>query len=97
MYQESEISWIGQGDISPILRAYSQLEILQIRGGDRLQFNAPVRHDNLQALIVETGGSDAYGGLRLRDKPKIPSPPSISPRPVSQALRTTKSALRSIL
>ncbi len=53
--QESEISWIGQGDISPILRAYPQLEILQIRGGERLQFNPPVRHNNLQALIVETG------------------------------------------
>ena len=53
--QESEISWIGQGDMSPILRAYPQLEILQIRGGERLQFNPPVRHNNLQALIIETG------------------------------------------
>ena len=55
-YGESEISWIAQGDISPILRAYPQLEVLQIRGGDGLQFNAPVRHNNLQTLIVETGG-----------------------------------------
>ncbi len=55
-YEESEISWIVQGDISPILRAYPQLEVLQIRGGEGLQFNAPVRHNNLQTLIVETGG-----------------------------------------
>lgn len=55
-YEESEISWIAQSDISPILRAYPQLEVLQIRGGDGLQFNAPVRHNNLQTLIVETGG-----------------------------------------
>ncbi|AFY57542.1 hypothetical protein Riv7116_5145 [Rivularia sp. PCC 7116] len=55
-YEESEISWIAQGDISPILRAYPQLEVLQVRGGDGLQFNAPVRHNNLQTLIVETGG-----------------------------------------
>ncbi|MGB3759977.1 MAG: STM4015 family protein [Rivularia sp. (in: cyanobacteria)] len=55
-YEESEISWIAQGDVSPILRAYPQLEVLQIRGGERLQFNAPVRHNNLQTLIVETGG-----------------------------------------
>ena len=55
-YEESEISWIRQSDISPILRAYPQLEVLQIRGGDGLQFNAPVRHNKLQALIVETGG-----------------------------------------
>ena len=53
---ECEISWIRQSDISPILRAYPQLEILQVRGGDGLQFNAPVRHNNLQTLIVETGG-----------------------------------------
>ena len=51
-----EISWIRQSDISPILRAYPQLEILQIRGGEGLQFNAPVRHKNLRALIVETAG-----------------------------------------
>ena len=55
-YEESEISWIEQSDISPILRAYPQLEILQIRGGDGLKFNAPVRHNNLRALIIETGG-----------------------------------------
>ena len=53
---ECEISWIRQSDISPILRAYPQLEILQVRGGEGLQFNAPVRHNNLQALVVETGG-----------------------------------------
>ncbi|BAY82615.1 leucine rich repeat variant [Calothrix parasitica NIES-267] len=55
-YQESEISWIAQSDISPILRAYPQLKVLQIRGGERLQFSPPVRHNNLQTLIVETGG-----------------------------------------
>ena len=53
---ECEISWIRQSDISPILRAYPQLEILQVRGGDGLQFNPPIRHNNLKALIVETGG-----------------------------------------
>ncbi|MGB3649608.1 MAG: STM4015 family protein [Rivularia sp. (in: cyanobacteria)] len=52
---ECEISWIRQSDISPILRAYPQLEVLQVRGGDGLKFNAPVRHNNLQTLIVETG------------------------------------------
>ena len=51
-----EISWIRQSDMSPILRAYPQLELLQIRGGKGLKFNAPVRHNNLRALIVETAG-----------------------------------------
>lgn len=55
-YDEYEISWIVQSDISPILAAYSQLEILQVRGGDGLAFSSPLQHDNLEALIVETGG-----------------------------------------
>lgn len=53
---DCEISWIIQSDISPILRAYPKLEILQVRGGGCLAFNPPVRHDNLKALVVETGG-----------------------------------------
>jgi hypothetical protein len=53
---ESEISWIRQSDISPILQTYPKLEILQIRGGDGLQFILPVQHNHLKALIVETGG-----------------------------------------
>ncbi|BBD70350.1 GUN4 domain protein [Nostoc commune NIES-4072] len=55
-YDECEISWIRQSDISPILQAYPKLEILQVRGGDGLHFSPPVRHNNLKALIVETGG-----------------------------------------
>ncbi len=55
-YEECEISWIRQSDISPILTAYPQLEVLQVRGGDGLEFTPLVRHDNLNALIVETGG-----------------------------------------
>jgi hypothetical protein len=53
---EYEISWIRQSDISPILQTYPKLEILQVRGGDGLQFSPPVRHNRLKALIVETGG-----------------------------------------
>jgi len=55
-YDECEISWIQQSDISPILQAYPKLEILQVRGGDGLHFSPPVRHNSLKALIVETGG-----------------------------------------
>lgn len=55
IYMESEISWIGQSDISPLLEAYPNLEVLQVRGGEGLAFS-PLRHDNLEALIVETGG-----------------------------------------
>lgn len=54
-YDESEISWIQQSDISPVLQAYPDLEVLQVRGGEGLAFS-PLRHDHLEALIVETGG-----------------------------------------
>jgi hypothetical protein len=54
--EEFEISWIQQSDISPILQAYPQLEILQVRGGEGLEFSPPIRHDKLNALIIETGG-----------------------------------------
>ncbi|HIK06776.1 MAG TPA: STM4015 family protein [Trichormus sp. M33_DOE_039] len=55
-YEENEISWIVQSDISPILEAYPNLEVLQVRGGDRLAFSPFVGHDHLKALIIETGG-----------------------------------------
>lgn len=54
-YDESEISWIVQSNISPILEAYPNLEVLRVRGGENLSFS-PARHDKLKALIVETGG-----------------------------------------
>lgn len=54
-YEEQEISWIVQSNLSPILEAYPNLELLQVRGGENLQFT-PVRHDNLKSLIVQTGG-----------------------------------------
>ncbi|MEW6491961.1 MAG: STM4015 family protein, partial [Cyanobacteriota bacterium] len=54
-YDECEISWIVQSDISPVLAAYPKLEVLQVRGGESLAFS-PLRHEHLEALIVETGG-----------------------------------------
>lgn len=50
-----QISWLNHHNISPILEAYPQLEILQVRCGGGLDCN-PLRHDNLKALIVESGG-----------------------------------------
>lgn len=54
-YEECEISWIRQTDITPILKAWPELEHLQIRGGDGLSFS-DLQHDNLTTLIIETGG-----------------------------------------
>ena len=55
IYEENEISWIEQSDVSPLLQAYPKLEVLRIRGGNSLKFST-VRHDELKQLIVETGG-----------------------------------------
>ncbi|GET41650.1 STM4015 family protein [Microseira wollei] len=52
---ERQISWLYQSDISPVLVAYPNLEVLQVRGGNGLAFS-PVQHENLTAMIVETGG-----------------------------------------
>ena len=61
-YEECEISWLVQSDMSPILRAYPRLEVLQVRGGMGLKFMpiatsaGTARHESLKALILETGG-----------------------------------------
>jgi len=55
IYEENEISWIEQSDVTPLLEAYSKLEVLRVRGGNSLKF-ATVRHESLQKLIVEAGG-----------------------------------------
>lgn len=54
-YEECEISWINQTDITPVLKAFPQLEHLQVRGGDGLSFSE-LAHDKLTTLIIETGG-----------------------------------------
>lgn len=55
-YEDCEISWLAQADMSPLLYAYPQLEILQVRGGVGLAFDNAAEHENLRALILETGG-----------------------------------------
>ncbi|MFF9124002.1 STM4015 family protein [Streptomyces sp. NPDC014889] len=53
--EESEISWIEQSDVTPVLDAYPLLEVFGIRGGSGLRFPA-VRHDHLRRLRFEAGG-----------------------------------------
>ena len=53
--EECEISWIINGDVSPILAIYSRLEHFQIRGGGELSLGE-LRHERLQRLIIESGG-----------------------------------------
>jgi hypothetical protein len=71
-YEENEISWINQSDVSPLLTAYPGLEVLRVRGGNCLQFSK-VRHDALRQLIVETGGlrRDVIREICRCDFPKL--------------------------
>jgi hypothetical protein len=54
-YQEAEISWIRQCDVSPLLEAFPALEVLGVRGTQDLVFPA-LRHERLRSLTIESGG-----------------------------------------
>ncbi|KAA0941220.1 STM4015 family protein [Streptomyces apricus] len=61
-FEESELSWIVQGDVTPILAAYPRLLEFGVRGsgngfedGPGLQLT-PLRHEHLRVLRLENGG-----------------------------------------
>jgi hypothetical protein len=54
-FEECEISWIVQSDVSPVFSAYPQLEHFRIRGANSLRFGG-LRHDCLKSLTIECGG-----------------------------------------
>jgi hypothetical protein len=54
-YEECEISWINQSDVSPLLGAFPKLETFRVRGGSGLSFSR-IAHQSLRELGVETGG-----------------------------------------
>jgi hypothetical protein len=55
--EESEISWIEQANVSPILQAYPALETFRIRGSNGLTFGEQrLSHMHLKELAIETGG-----------------------------------------
>jgi hypothetical protein len=54
-YEDCEISWISQSDMSPLFAAYPRLEHFRVRGGNDLTFGT-LRHEHLKSLIIETGG-----------------------------------------
>ncbi len=53
--EEHEISWLHQGDYTPLLTALPNLEELVIRGGNGLRFTK-LSHPRLRVLVVQTGG-----------------------------------------
>ncbi|WP_329524907.1 STM4015 family protein [Streptomyces sp. NBC_01462] len=70
--EECEISWIVQGDVSPVLDAFPLLEEFGVRGGNQLVFPV-VHHERLRRLTVETGGmpAEAVRGVAGSDLPAL--------------------------
>jgi hypothetical protein len=70
--EQSEISWIQQSDVTPLLEAYPKLERLEVRGGSGLAF-PPVRHESLRVLRFETGGlpAEVVRGVGDSDLPAL--------------------------
>lgn len=57
LQEENEISWINHQAVTPILEAFPELEVFGVRGGSGLGW-APVHHDHLKHLVIQTGGLD---------------------------------------
>jgi hypothetical protein len=57
-FEECEISWIQQSDVSPLFQAYPQLEHFRVRGNEGLSLGK-LQHDHLQSLMIESGGLSA--------------------------------------
>ncbi|MFJ4616826.1 STM4015 family protein [Streptomyces sp. NPDC088812] len=78
-FEESELSWIVQDDVTPFLTAYPRLEELAVRGSNGgyagepgLTFT-PLRHEHLRVLRLENGGlpAAAVRGLTASDLPRL--------------------------
>jgi hypothetical protein len=54
-FMESELSWINQSDLGPLLLAFPHLESFHVRGGSGLAFSKLV-HQGLKELVIQTGG-----------------------------------------
>ncbi|MER5843764.1 STM4015 family protein [Streptomyces prasinus] len=70
--EEAEISWITQGDVSPLLAGFPALEEFGVRGSQGLRFPA-LRHDALRALALESGGlpADVVRGVGASELPAL--------------------------
>lgn len=54
-YEENEISWIQQTDISAIWDAFPRLEAFGVRGSNGLSLGN-LRHNHLKQLVIQCGG-----------------------------------------
>ncbi|WP_342414604.1 STM4015 family protein [Paenibacillus sp. FSL R10-2782] len=57
-YDECEVSWINQTNLSPLLEAFPALESFYVKGSQDLSLE-PLRHSHLQELVIICGGLPA--------------------------------------
>lgn len=71
-FEDCEISWIVQSDVTALLSAFPRLEHLGVRGGTQLALS-PVRHEHLRSLVIETGGlsADVVRAVAASDLPAL--------------------------
>jgi len=55
VFEEQEISWINQSDLTPLLTTFADLEELRVRGAGSLHFGV-FSHAKLRSLAIESGG-----------------------------------------
>lgn len=70
--EDCEISWIQQADVTPLLRAWPALEVLQVRGGEGLVLE-PGRYESLRELTFQSGGlpADVVRAVGAGDLPAL--------------------------
>lgn len=71
-YEENEISWIENTSHAPILEAFPNLEVYQVRGGNSLSLGK-LQHANLKKLVIQTGGmsSELLKEVAVADLPVL--------------------------
>ena len=71
-YEESEISWIIQGDYSNLWKHFPNLETFGVRGSVFLKLGK-IDHPNLKNIVIETGGLDGsvIDDLNASDLPNL--------------------------
>ncbi len=72
VFEECEISWINQSDVTGLLAGFPDLEEFAVRGGSGLRFQ-PLLHDRLRSLTVQTGGLpvDVVRGIGASELPAL--------------------------
>ncbi|KAB2346466.1 STM4015 family protein [Actinomadura rudentiformis] len=74
--EEYHLSWIAQGDITPVIQAFPGLERLGVRGGGSSSYDlvlSPFRSEALKELRFESGGlpADVVRAVAASDLPNL--------------------------